>query len=214
MPGNIIQALRRLGTKNPVILLDEIDKLTRDGRGDPSSALLETLDPEQNHSFLDHYINTSFDLSNVFFICTANYLENIQPALKDRLEIIEIPGYTLSDKLTIANKHLIPKQIKETGIKPEHILLKDNIISLLITDYTQESGVRQLERNIASICRYVARKFVESGGNEKEVSFKAIEITEFLLYDILGKKIVDVDLDIRTSTPGVAIVIIDIKYRD
>ena len=222
MPGNIIQGLRRAGSKNPVILLDEIDKLSRDMRGDPSSALLETLDPEQNHTFADHFINTSFDLSHVFFICTANYLENIQPALRDRLEIIEIPGYTVPDKMSISNKFLIPKQIKETGIQPQHLLIKDNIINSIITDYTQESGVRQLERNIASVCRFVARKLVENrskvnknedGSDNKESiekvdrDFKTFEITEDLLYDILGKKVADLDLNIRTSAPGVAIVI-------
>ena len=213
MPGNIINALRRTNTKNPVILLDEIDKLSRDMRGDPSSALLETLDPEQNHAFQDHFINTTFDLSHVFFICTGNYLENIQPALRDRLEIIEIPGYTVPDKLSIANKYLIPKQIKETGIKPQHLVINDNIISTIITDFTQESGVRQLERCIAAICRHVARKLIESreklNDNTKEDFnnlFKPYEITEELLFDILGRRVMDLDLDIRTSQPGVAIV--------
>ncbi len=207
MPGQIIAALRRVKTKNPVILLDEVDKLTRDMHGDPSSALLETLDPEQNHTFNDHFINTAFDLSEVFFICTANYLETIQPALRDRLEIIEIPGYTLPDKISIAKKHLVPKQIRETGIKPNHLNITNNVLSSLVIDYTQESGVRQLERNIGSICRYVARNFIEFREKHKDREFRGVEINDTILYDILGKKIMGLDLDIRTSSPGVAIVI-------
>lgn len=167
MPGRIIQSLRTAGTNNPVIMLDEIDKLGMDYRGDPASALLEVLDPEQNNSFRDHYINLSIDLSNVFFICTANMLDTIPGPLRDRMEIIQVSGYTMEDKLEISKKYLLPKQIKENGLSDGDITIPDATMKLVISHYTREAGLRSFEREIATICRKVAR--VKAAG-EKEFS--------------------------------------------
>ena len=160
MPGKIIQALKHCGAKNPVIVLDEIDKLCSDFKGDPSSALLEVLDPEQNQFFKDHYLNLDFDLSQVFFIATANLTHNIPPALKDRLEIINLSGYTLEEKKQIAIKHLISKEQVNNGLSKDHIKLEDSAISFLIQAYTREAGLRNLRRQLASLCRKIAKKFV------------------------------------------------------
>ena len=160
MPGKIIQALKTCKTKNPVIVLDEIDKLCSDFRGDPSSALLEVLDPEQNHSFQDHYLNLDFDLSNVFFIATANLAHNIPPALKDRLEIITISGYTADEKKQIAQQYLVSKELKNNGLPENHIHFTEEALDTLIHCYTREAGLRNLGRQLASLCRKVAKKFV------------------------------------------------------
>ena len=168
MPGKIIQALKICKTKNPVIVLDEIDKLCSDFRGDPSSALLEVLDPEQNHSFQDHYLNLDFDLSNVFFIATANLAHNIPPALKDRLEIITISGYTADEKKQIAQQYLVSKELKNNGLPENHIHFTEEALDTLIHSYTREAGLRNLGRQLASLCRKVAKKFV-LGTKEKWV---------------------------------------------
>jgi len=168
LPGRFIQNMKKAGTRNPVMMLDEIDKLGADFRGDPSSALLEVLDPEQNHTFSDHYLDVAFDLSRVLFIATANLLEPIPGPLKDRMEIIELPGYTFDEKEQIARLHLIPKQLKEHGLTADHIEIEDKALHTLIVSYTREAGVRGLERRIADVCRAVAVG-VASGKNERQV---------------------------------------------
>jgi len=178
LPGRIIQGIRRVGTNNPVFMLDEVDKLGKDFRGDPSSALLEVLDPEQNNSFSDHYLDVPFDLSNVMFITTANILGTIPPALKDRMEVIRFSGYTQPEKINIANKFLIPKQRKAHGLKSKEIRFTDKALDDIITSYTFEAGVRNLEREIANACRKVATKIV-SGKAESE-SIKKNNIREYL----------------------------------
>ncbi|MEO0215696.1 MAG: endopeptidase La [candidate division WOR-3 bacterium] len=178
LPGRIIQQIKVCGTNNPVFMLDEIDKVGTDFRGDPSSALLEVLDPEQNYAFSDHYLEVPFDLSKVMFIATGNLIDPIIPALKDRMEIIELPGYILEEKLEIARRYLIPRQISESGLKPENIKFTDEAIKMIIANYTKESGVRNLEREIGSICRKVARRFAE--GKRKGVVVNSSNLNEFL----------------------------------
>lgn len=161
MPGRIIQGLKQCGTKNPVFMMDEVDKIGADFRGDPSAALLEVLDPEQNISFSDHYLNIPFDLSKVMFITTANLADPIHPALKDRMEIVELAGYTEEEKLAIAKQFLIPRQIKENGISEKHVRIGPKVLRKIISEYTLEAGLRNLEREIGTICRKVARKVAE-----------------------------------------------------
>lgn len=182
MPGQIIQLMKRAGTTNPVILLDEVDKLGRDYRGDPSAALLEVLDPEQNNTFRDHYLDVDYDLSHVFFIATANVLHTIPPALQDRLEILNLSGYTEREKLEIAKQHLIPKQCENSGIDCENVVFTDDGILETIRHYTREAGVRNLEREIGSCLRKIARQYVET--DEKE-SFRIV-INAEKVQELLG----------------------------
>lgn len=178
MPGRVLQGMKQAGSRNPVFLLDEIDKMTMDFRGDPAAALLEVLDPEQNSNFSDHYLETAFDLSKVMFITTANSTHTIPKPLLDRMEVIEISGYTEEDKVHIAMDHLIPKQIKEHGLKEHHITFSEGAIRKIIREYTREAGVRNLEREIASVCRKVARQVVEDP--HTMVSVTAGNLSKFL----------------------------------
>jgi ATP-dependent Lon protease len=180
MPGRIIQAIQQAETNNPLIMLDEIDKVGADFRGDPSSALLEVLDPEQNFAFRDNYLNVTYDLSNVMFMTTANVLDTIQPALRDRMEIIRLSGYTEEEKLEIAKRHLMPKQIDENGLLNKDIKFADTALKAMISQYTQEAGLRQLEREIGKVCRKVARKKAVSGKRFKTVRVNKTNIQEFL----------------------------------
>ena len=167
MPGTIIRALRDAGSNNPVFMIDEIDKMGADFRGDPASAMLEVLDPEQNSSFRDHYLDLPFDLSHVMFITTANILDTIPAPLRDRMEVIQLSGYTAEEKHEIARRYLVPRQIERNGLAPEQIEIKDEVIDIVIRDYTREAGVRNLERELGTICRKVAREFAEGKAKRK-----------------------------------------------
>jgi ATP-dependent Lon protease len=200
LPGQIIQSIRRADTNDPVIMLDEVDKLGRDFRGDPASALLEALDPEQNNTFRDNYLDVPFDLSKVLFICTANMLDTVPPPLLDRMELIPLQGYSEEEKLHIANRYLIPRQIKENGITPEQIEFPDETVRFVIRHYTREAGVRKIEQSIGTICRKQARRVVE-GKLEKLV------VTREVVKEFLGgiKVRVDTEVEERVKRPGVAV---------
>ena len=197
LPGRVLQELRKCGTKNPVFMLDELDKVGSDFRGDPASALLEVLDPEQNSSFTDHYLDQPFNLSSVMFIGTANYTEPVPPALRDRMEVIELPGYTETEKLKIAKKYLIPRQLKEHGLSAKRCVMKDDAILAVLRGYTREAGVRNLERNIAAVCRAVATRVAKGGHRQARIG-------EQDLARILGPAQFESELALRTGIPGVA----------
>ncbi|HXH27963.1 MAG TPA: endopeptidase La, partial [Candidatus Polarisedimenticolia bacterium] len=198
LPGRIIEGLRKCGTRNPVFMLDEIDKLGIDFRGDPASALLEVLDPEQNNSFTDHYLDLPFDLSAVMFITTANVLDTVPPALRDRMEVLELPGYTEEEKVQIARRYLIPRQCAENGLKENDVAFEDEALSLIISRYTRESGLRNLEREIARVCRKVATRHAE--GQRDGVTVRARDVHGFLGPERFVSEAAE-----RTSQAGVAI---------
>src|SRR5687767_2486823 len=199
LPGQILQGMRRAESRNPVFILDEIDKLGSDFRGDPSSALLEVLDPEQNNTFRDHYLDVPFDLSEVLFITTANILDPVPPALKDRMEVLEIAGYTEEEKLAIATDHLVEKQVKNHGLTAEFIRFTPDALRQVIRGYTREAGVRNLEREIGALCRKAARRRAE--GNEEPIA-----VTPDVVVEMLGApRFLDEEMEERTKDPGVAI---------
>ncbi len=199
LPGQVIQGLRRAESKNPVFILDEIDKLGMDFRGDPASALLEVLDPEQNHTFRDHYLDVPFDLSEVLFITTANVLDPVPPALRDRMEVLELPGYTEDEKLMIATDHLVGRQVPNHGLTAEQLSFTEAALREVIRGYTREAGVRNLEREIGAICRKVARRHAEG-------TDAAIEVTPETVVEMLGApKFQDEEVAERTKNPGVAL---------
>lgn len=198
LPGRIIQEIRRAGTDNPVFVLDEVDKLGNDFRGDPSSALLEVLDPEQNNTFVDHYLDLPFDLSKVMFITTANVIHTIPSALRDRMEIIELSGYTLDEKMKIANRYLIPRQRKAHGLNADQISFSNGAITHVIEEYTREAGLRNLEREIASLCRGVASKIAE--GEAEQIAITVSNLAEYL-----GPKKIHTEVNTKISSPGVAV---------
>ncbi|MCC7042461.1 MAG: endopeptidase La, partial [Acidobacteria bacterium] len=199
LPGQIIQGLRRAESKNPVFILDEIDKLGSDFRGDPASALLEVLDPEQNNTFRDHYLDVPFDLSEVLFITTANVMDTIPAPLRDRMEVLELSGYTGEEKLKIARDHLVDRQIRNHGLTPEAVTFTDEALTAIIHGYTREAGVRNLEREIGSVVRKIARRHAE--GNTT-----AVTVTPQVVEELLGSpRHVDEEMRDRTRDPGVAV---------
>lgn len=197
LPGNVMQAIRKASTQNPVLMLDEVDKLSASFHGDPSAALLEVLDPAQNTTFQDHYLDVPFDLSQVLFIATANVLDTIPAPLRDRMEILELPGYTEEDKIAIAHRYLLPRQIEQNGIQPKHIELSNDALRTIIAEHTREAGVRQLERELGTICRGIAMR-VATGFSDRTT------ITPEVLDDYLGPAKFFNEVALRTSLPGVA----------
>jgi ATP-dependent Lon protease len=202
LPGRIVQGLRKVKTINPVFMLDEIDKVGRDFRGDPASALLEVLDPEQNNTFSDHYLEVTIDLQRVLFITTANIMDPIAPALRDRMEVIEIPGYTYQEKEQIAEGFLIPKQIEAHGIEATHIEITEKALKLIVNEYTREAGVRNLDRRIADVCRNVAVQFAEAIDSGEE--FEKVVVTVEKVTEFLGPERYIYEVAERTSSTGVA----------
>ena len=200
MPGRIITGLKTCGSCNPVVMLDEVDKLGTDFRGDPASALLEVLDPEQNFSFVDHYLDLPFDLSKVMFITTANVLDPVPPPLLDRMEVLQLAGYTFKEKIEIAKRYLIPRTYENTGVNEKHVVFEDSAIERIIEDYTREAGLRNLEREIGSVCRKVARKVAGGKSDGKSIPVTAGRIPEFL-----GPPRFFSEMAERTAYPGVAI---------
>jgi ATP-dependent Lon protease len=197
LPGNIVQSIRKAGTRNPVMMLDEVDKLGAGFHGDPSSALLEVLDPEQNATFRDNYLAVTFDLSKVMFIATANVLDTVPGPVRDRMEVIEIPGYTEDEKIEIAKRYLLKRQLAATGLKPEQCEITEDAIRTMIRDYTREAGVRNLERQIGAICRHVAMRIAEGTCNRMHIDSTALPA-------ILGPRRFENEIAMRTSVPGVA----------
>jgi ATP-dependent Lon protease len=197
MPGKIIMSMKKAETRNPVMILDEVDKLTHDWRGDPTAALLEVLDPEQNHTFSDHYLDTPFDLSKILFIATANTTDTIPPPLLDRMEVIELNGYTHEEKFHIAKEHLLPKQLREHGLKPEQLVMPTEILDQIISHYTREAGVRNLERRMADVSRQVAVGIAKG-------EFESKTLTEADLEEMLGNFSYSPEVAARTEQPGVA----------
>ena len=198
MPGVIIRALRDAGSRNPLFMIDEIDKMGADFRGDPSSAMLEVLDPEQNESFRDHYLDLPFDLSSVMFVCTANDLDRIPGPLLDRMELIDIAGYTQDEKLQIAKRYLVPRQIERNGLKRSQVQISDAALREVIAGYTREAGVRQLEREIGTICRKIARQVAEG------TAPKRVNVSRGKVAELLGRRKVHAEVKRRTRVPGVA----------
>jgi len=199
LPGNIVQGIRKAGTLNPVFMLDELDKVSASFHGDPSSALLEVLDPEQNHAFRDNYLAVPFDLSRVMFIGTANVLDAIPGPLRDRCEVIEIPGYTEEEKLQIARRYLVKRRLEESGLTSEQCEITDHALSDIVRYYTREAGCRNLEREIGGVCRHVATKVAEGGGMSEQVQVDSAD-----LHAILGARKFEGEIAMRTSIPGVA----------
>jgi ATP-dependent Lon protease len=197
MPGTIIRSLRDAESTNPVVLIDEIDKMGSDFRGDPASAMLEVLDPEQNKNFRDHYLDLPFDLSKVLFICTANTLDTIPGPLLDRMDVISLSGYTHEEKLGIARKYLLPKQLEANGLTPEQLVVPDDALRTVIAEYTREAGVRNLERRIGDLCRKAATR-IAKGEVEK------VEVDDAVLRESLGPRRFSGEVRKRTSDPGVA----------
>ncbi|MFB3887763.1 MAG: endopeptidase La [Thermodesulfobacteriota bacterium] len=197
LPGRIIQGIKKAGANNPVFMLDEVDKIGTDFRGDPASALLEVLDPEQNHLFSDHYLEIPFDLSKVMFITTANILDPVPPALRDRMEVVELPGYTEEEKIEIAKKYMIPRQLEQHGLKPENLAIEEAALQTIIRSYTREAGVRNLEREIATICRAVATRIAK--GQEESVTVSNENLSGFL-----GPEKFIPEIRARTWGPGLA----------
>lgn len=197
IPGRLMQEVRKIGVRNPVIMLDEMDKLGTDFRGDPASALLEALDPEQNHSFVDHYLSAPFDLSHALFIGTANYMDPVEPALKDRMEVIDLPGYTMHEKLEIAQRYLVPRQMERNGLKGASVAIGPEVIRSLIEGYTREAGVRNLERSIGAVCRSLAARLARGGPIPESVSTSEVE-------SALGPSRFETERAEREGIPGLA----------
>jgi ATP-dependent Lon protease len=199
MPGRVIQSLRNAESRNPVFMLDEVDKLGRDFRGDPASALLEVLDPEQNAEFRDHYLDVPFDLSQVLFITTANWLETIPQPLLDRMEVINLSSYTEEEKVKIAQGYLVPRQIKENGLRPEEIRFEEEALQRIVREYTREAGVRNLERQIGTVCRKIATRIAENGSDATSVVITPENVREYL-----GRARFTAEVAERVEKPGVA----------
>lgn len=202
MPGRILQALRRAGSRNPVLLLDEIDKIGSDFRGDPASALLEVLDPEQNATFTDHYLELPFDLSRVLFVTTANWIDTIPPALRDRLEVLDIPSYSLDDKFHIARRHLLPRQLRDHALGPKQVQITQPALRRIIEDYTREAGVRQLDRELAAVLRKAARRIAQAAPDTPQPRF---DVTPESLPDLLGPPRFPREHSVEIRQPGIAL---------